>query len=360
MPDDLITIASRHQAHLERLKTGNVEAFQSFLQRMERDIRQQLAGQDITEWTRGRLESQLTAVRQTLRGSYREYEQVWRNQIRELATYEADFEVKSLEPAVRQNVQFTLPDENQLLSAVYSTPLSVEGPAGGKLLEPFFRDTTDEQMERVENAIRMGYAQGETTNKVLQRVRGTRANNFRDGIMERNGRATELMTRTALQHASSQARQEVWRNNEDIITGVRWVSTLDKRTSTICRSLDGQVFEIDKGPRPPAHPACRSTTAAVLDRRFSVLEEDATRRERGPDGDVDYVPASQSYYGWLKKQPASFQDSVIGPKRGKLLREGGLSSDRFSELQLHRDFTPATLEEIKRLEPTAFERAGIE
>jgi hypothetical protein len=54
------------------------------------------------------------------------------------------------------------------------------------------------------------------------------------------------------------------------------------------------------------------------------------------------------------------QDSIIGPTRGKLLRKGGLSSQRFAELQLSKNYKPLTLDEMKKLEPVAFEKAGIE
>lgn len=66
-----------------------------------------------------------------------------------------------------------------------------------------------------------------------------------------------------------------------------------------------------------------------------------------------------SYYDWLKQQPAAFQDKAIGPVRSKLFREGGLSIERFSELQLDRNFKPLTLLQMKALEPLAFVRAGL-
>jgi hypothetical protein len=71
------------------------------------------------------------------------------------------------------------------------------------------------------------------------------------------------------------------------------------------------------------------------------------------------VRADLSYYDWLKQQPAAFQDKAIGPVRAKLFREGGLSVERFAELQLDRNFAPLTLTQMKVLEPLAFERAGL-
>jgi hypothetical protein len=93
--------------------------------------------------------------------------------------------------------------------------------------------------------------------------------------------------------------------------------------------------------------------------RFSTLfAKDATRASIG-DGGAQQVRADLSYYDWLKQQPAAFQDKAIGPVRAKLFREGGLSIERFSELQLDRNFAPLTLVEMKKLEPLAFEKAGV-
>jgi hypothetical protein len=135
--------------------------------------------------------------------------------------------------------------------------------------------------------------------------------------------------------------------------------------------MSDRVFPIDEGPRPPLHINCRSTTVAVLDDRYKFLDEGATQSARDPiTGKVESVPAGQSYYGWLKTQPAAVQDSIIGPTRGKLLRDGGLSAQRFSELSLGKNFQPLTLygrdlpgggREMGMidLEPTAFIKAGL-
>jgi len=122
--------------------------------------------------------------------------------------------------------------------------------------------------------------------------------------------------------------------------------------------MDGKTFEIDKGPRPPIHINCRSSIVAVLDDKFKSLRAGATRSARGPDG-VESISAKDSYYGWLKQQPKGFQESAIGPVRAKLMNEGGLSAKKFGELNLSNQFKPLTLAEMKKLEPTAFEKAGI-
>jgi hypothetical protein len=93
---------------------------------------------------------------------------------------------------------------------------------------------------------------------------------------------------------------------------------------------------------------------AELDSRFDFLDEGATRSSA-----TGYVDGDLSYYDWLKTQPTAFQDSAIGPTRGKLLRSGGLTAEEFARLNLGRNFEPLTLEAMRKLEPAAFERAGV-
>jgi hypothetical protein len=126
----------------------------------------------------------------------------------------------------------------------------------------------------------------------------------------------------------------------------------------VCRSLDGQVYAIDAGPRPPIHISDRCTVIPELDEEFQKYMKGATRPSVA-DGKASKVDASESYYEWLKRQPASFQDEVLGPTRGKLFRDGGLSAKRFSELQLDRNFKPLTLEEMRAIEEAAFKKAGL-
>jgi SPP1 gp7 family putative phage head morphogenesis protein len=270
--------------------------------------------------------------------------------------YESGFEIKALEQVIQAD--FKNPTKTQLRSALLVNPLSVEGPDNGKLLQAFINETNGKQLEAVGNAIRSGYYRGDTTEQVIRDIRGTRAAKFKDGIIARVGRSIETTTRTALQHSAVQAREQTWDANSDIVKGVKWTSTLDGRTSVICRSLDGEEFKLREGPRPPIHINCRSSVTAVLDSRFKELETGGKRFARDEDG-VEYVPASQNYYQWLKNQPAAFQDSAIGPTRGALLRNGGLSPDRFAELQLNKNFAPVTLDQMRDLEPAAFERAGL-
>ncbi|MEO1108271.1 MAG: minor capsid protein [Pseudomonadota bacterium] len=356
-PDILVEIATRHQVHLERLKTGAQGEFDDFLRLMQRDIINQLSEiEDLTTLRGRRLNRLLRAVRQTLRAGFGNYEAVWRQQLEDLAEYEGGFEVRALQRTF--GVDFSLPTPSQMVTAAFARPLSVQGLDEGQLLQSFFDGWTDKTFRRVEGAIRLSAAQGESLTQAIRRLRGTRARRFRDGLFNATRRDMAMLVRTSMQHVAVQAREAVWDRNDDIIQGVEWASVLDAKTSTICRSLDGQVFKLNEGPRPPAHIACRSVTVPRVRDGLSVLGQKGQQTARGADG-IETVAANQDYYQWLRTQPASFQDSVIGPERGRLLRKGGLSAERFRALQLDRNFRPLTLEQMRELEPAAFEAAGV-
>ena len=330
-PDLLVQIASRHAVYFEGSKTRYVDEFEKFLQAMQDDLEAQISAVRDPETFKGRrLNGLLSAIRKTLAGGFGDYETFWREQIEELAEYEAGFEVRSLSQVVKAD--FNLPSPSQLVTAAFARPLSVKGIDEGSLLASFYETWTAKSRRRVEGAIRMGFAQGETTNQILQRVRGTRRNKYKDGIVQTVRREVNMMVRTALQHVANSARESVWDANRDIVEQVEFLAVLDGRTSHLCRGLSGQRFDVD------------------------FLDGAGQQFSRGEDG-VKRVSADLTYYDWLKTQSAAFQDSVVGVSRGRLLRNGGITSKRFSELQLDKNFNPLTLEDMQRLEPLAFEKA---
>ena len=85
------------------------------------------------------------------------------------------------------------------------------------------------------------------------------------------------------------------------------LATLDNRTSDICQTMDGKIFEVSKREvgvnYPPFHPNCRTTTIAYFDPdEFSELEQ---RIARDDEGNNYYVPGNITYNQWkegLKKQ----------------------------------------------------------
>ena len=70
------------------------------------------------------------------------------------------------------------------------------------------------------------------------------------------------------------------------------------------------------------------------------------------DGPVD---SRTTYNSWLKRQPAEFQDEVLGQSGAHFFRRGGLSLSKFTD----DSGKLYDLDTLKRMEPLAFEKAKI-
>lgn len=158
----------------------------------------------------------------------------------------------------------------------------------------------------VERQVRVGLAQGDTSTKIVQRVRA---------IFPAQARRTALTARASVAHAQNQSRQVFYERNADLVKGVLWVATLDTATCPRCALLDGQVFPLDSGPRPPLHEGpCRCSTAPVLEARRSA---------GGTRASIDgQVPDAITFRDWIEMQTAERQDEVFGPGRAALFRAG--------------------------------------
>jgi SPP1 gp7 family putative phage head morphogenesis protein len=352
----LADVFTRHQVFVQRLSTREITRFERFLRDIDVDLGRQLARNELTEFSRARLEKQLRAVSALLGEAFDDHRADVLASLRDFSKHEAEFSARALIATV--DVQIEIPAPQQIEAAVFSSPLSVRGADGGKLLEGFIQDWSTRDTDAVVGAIRRGVFEGQTNAQIVKAIRGTKALSYSDGLLDLTSRHAAAVVHTAVQHASTIARMATFAANEDIVQSVRWIATLDNRTCPRCGALDQRVFPLKKGPRSPLHPFCRCTTVPELAPQFAALSKGRTRTSVGAEG-AAIVSGSEDYYTWLGRQPARFQDAAIGPARATLLRDGGLSASRFAQLQLDKRFAPMTLEQMKALEPLAFERAGV-
>lgn len=350
--------AIRHQVFLERLKAGLVRDMKTATAQADAAvvaILRTLESEQLSDLTRSQLESLLRRTRQAqsqiLDGSIKELQA----KLDETAQYSSEREATSLDrrwaaQRAGSTKVFTAPSTPSILAAVEARPLH----STGELLKPFISRLPASVIGRAEGAIRAGWAEGKTIGEVTRQLRGTKANNYKDGLGVKSQREAEAMVRTATQHVANTARSATWEANKDVVQGYIIVATLDAVTTAICRSLDKQRFKLGKGPLPPFHVNCRTTTIADLGPEFDFLDEGATRSSA-----KGYVPANLSYYDWLKTQDKEFVKEALGATRAKLFMDGGLSASEFAKLNLGRNFEPLNLEEMRRKDKAAFERAGL-
>lgn len=98
---------------------------------------------------------------------------------------------------------------------------------------------------------------------------------------------------------------------EDGVKKYQIVATLDMRTSDICRSEDGKIYDVDEATvgvnYPPYHPFCRTTTVPYYDDA-----EVGTRVARDPVTGRSYeVPANMTYEEWYDKYIKNNPEAIL-------------------------------------------------
>lgn len=328
-----------HQVWLQRNASHEVNEMLPFIQQMRNEVRAQVLQFGDDNRTRQNLEKLLRDLDDILTGITVDWQEKLSEDLQTLAEYEADWTTKTLTANV--DAEFVTPSPEQVWSAVKWNPLALsDKPAD---LFGMMTGWGDAEVARLVNGVKMGFVQGKTTRQIVKEVVGA------GGLADVSQRNAATVIRTALNHVSTQARETVYKKNSDIIERYEWVSTLDSRTSTICRSRDGQKYEIGKGPLPPAHPNCRSATAPVISDEYDFLDAGAKRAARGAEGGTQ-VDASTTYYDFLKQQPAWFQDEALGPTRGKIFRNSGISPEEFRVISVDGFGRPLTLNEMANLD----------
>lgn len=341
----------KRQAMLERLKSGQVKDFQSEIKKVEQSIRRAIGatGGDLSGLSRNKLELLLADLRKEQKAILGEGMDRFTSEAEKISKLYAAYEVTDLITfSTIAGTQLEKFGGKILFAKVLKRPLTTRG----LLLEPWIKRFTESAVEEVSGVMRNGYNLGQTNQQLTKKLVGVSGANFRGSTMAKLRRDASTVVRTSVQHVASSARQDVWEANSDKIDKYQFLATLDGSTSKICRSLDLKEFEIGKGPIPPLHPNCRSTTLPVLKGGAKFLAQGQTRSSsKGP------VDGEMSYYEWLKGQPGKVQKQVLGRDRATLFQT--MNAERFGKLQYDKTWTPLTLKQMRELEPTAFERAGL-
>lgn len=111
----------------------------------------------------------------------------------------------------------------------------------------------------------------------------------------------ERLVRTECAHIAGQATLDGYK--ERGTKKYKYDATLDNRTSEICQSLDGQVFDVKEAQEginyPPMHPNCRSSTTPYFEPDdIDKMFDEAERVARDENGKLYYVPSSMNYKEW--------------------------------------------------------------
>lgn len=345
----LSDMLTHRQINVERLKTAMHGSFDAVTRDVYNALLQALADNRVTQFNH----TNATTLRRIVTAVLKRFDVASHNYVtnvtRFLMTYTKD-EADFYETAIRRVI--VVPDSDE--QAVYTeddtwgffAPLLI-GATGYTATQSIKRTVADAR-HRIQGTLQQAHVLNLTTNELLASLQGTAAALEKDGLFRRLRNAAASIVDTVVQAGMSAARLQVIKRLMDYITGYTWVSVLDSRTSAVCRSLSGQIFEYGKGPIPPMHYRCRSHIEPIFSLRAVM---------RAGAGAV--FTAGETYYEWMRKQPAALQDEVLGPTRGAIFRKGGLTASQFAVMVLNRRYQPLTLDELRKKNPEIFARAGV-
>lgn len=308
-----------------------------------------------------------------------------RQSMLDLVGNEVDFTTGAIRTVSPVILEFAIPPAPVLKSLVTTRPFE------GRLLKEWSQSMRRSDLRRIEDTIKTGVIQGFSSRTIARNVVGTRAIRGRNGATQATRHDVDAIVRTATNHFSNQARNEVFLLNQDIVQEEQYVATLDSRTTPVCRSLDGTRYPVGEGRFPPVHVNCRSLRVAVIDgellgnrpanpatqsmllREFTEQRGLSRVRSRAdlPRGNktafdkfkrkrvrelIGNVPAKTTYQEWIKNQSREFQDDVLGKTKARLFRTGQVNLSKF----VNRSGDELTLSQLAQSDAAAFRAAGLD
>ena len=333
--DYLLDAGIKHQIYVQRYAGGQVKDLVKYLDDAQAEILRQLKTVKSLAESRT-LNRKLNRIVQLQQEGLTKLSAELTAKTMDFAEYEAEFAVRTMNTAAAAAV--TLPASEQLRALVTQRPmqLAISGKAGSTVqnltLDQAARQFAGDKANEIRRVIQTGVVEGSTVQSLTRDV---------VSVTNRHKRQAETLVRTSVNHISSEARSAVNQANDDILKGEEWVAVLDGRTTIGCATLDGKILGFNEPPFTPRHWGCRSVRVPVLDDRFQEGGLEGTRASM--DGPIS---AKRTYSGWLKDQPAEFQDQMLGKERGKLFRSGKIKLDQFVD----QNYNPVSLEQLRVLD----------
>ncbi|MDY8046573.1 minor capsid protein [Paenibacillus polymyxa] len=178
---------------------------------------------------------------------------------------------------------FSKLDKRQI-EAVLSKPWAADG---SNFSARIWKDR-DKLVHELQTVLTQGMIRGDTPDKMINAL------SDRMGV-SRSAAARIIQTESA--YFAGQSRMDAYK--ELGVEQYKFTATLDKRTSSICRHMDGEVFAVSEAEvgvnYPPLHAYCRSTT---IPHYMDNVQERVARDE---DGKNQAVPGDMTYEQWEKE-----------------------------------------------------------
>ena len=135
----------------------------------------------------------------------------------------------------------------------------IEYPYAGKMFSDRIWDNKDALVKYIQQDLTVGIIRGDSIQKMARQLKKDLNVLYYQA---------ERLVRTETNYAMNQAHLKGYKDS-GVVEKYEFLAAHDKRTSKLCRDLDGEMFELSKAVvgenYPPMHPNCRSTVVPVLE-----------------------------------------------------------------------------------------------
>lgn len=279
MPLTVLDAVTRHQIFLEGLKAGELDRFQTTLAAVNRDVRERLQGvpfETMDGLTKQALAVLLADLKKIVFAHYNKYvvELVFFLQrfmdvdrtmtidvLEQFAEPEALPRPPEAAPSGRKRLTVKKDDSYPILAVLWGRAKNAPIPANGLLMMDFITALAGVATLSILNKVRQAFANRDPVTDLITSISGTRPAMYRDGLLSRTSNNARAVIGTTLQHIRAINAEAV---GSMLYDEYEWCSVIDNATTDICLSRDGNRYRYGKGPIPPAHVGCRSTTVPVI------------------------------------------------------------------------------------------------
>ena len=135
----------------------------------------------------------------------------------------------------------------------------IEYPYAGKMFSDRIWDNKDALVKYIQQDLTVGIIRGDSIQKMARQLKKDLKVLYYQA---------ERLVRTETNYAMNQAHLKGYKDS-GVVEKYEFLAAHDKRTSKLCRDLDGQMFELSEATvgvnYPPVHCNCRSTVIPVLE-----------------------------------------------------------------------------------------------
>lgn len=328
IPDRIHSATIRETVNQLRYEAGLRAKVLRLLDGLGKDLVRELADAGLdtprTDWARARLRELLRVTERRSAEVYGEVEALTSEELRGLVEVSADRIVAGVNKAIGADLLQPMNWTTEQIAAIADDSLIF----GAKSRQWWSRQAGD-YAQAFGDQMRMGMLRGEALGDLVKRVKG---------LQEISTRNAERLVRSSVISVANEAHLAAFQANADIMAGVEWSATLDKRTCPRCAALDGKVWDLsyqpirgNSTPFPGAvlHWQDRCTQLPVTKtwEELATKNKDLARQlDQIPPGERASmggpVSGDTTWEGWFKGLERKDQVEILGPGRVALLDSG--------------------------------------